>query len=54
MSQVGFSKDDEVIEALMSDRSNEELSVRIAVLALGWDRGAGDVGAGKEQFPTTS
>ena len=51
MSQVRFAKDDEVIEALMANRFDEALSVRVTVRALRWDGDAGDTAAGKEEFP---
>ena len=54
MAQVRFAKDDEVIEALMPDQSDEAFSVRVAVRTLGWDGDAGDAAAGKEPFLTAS
>ena len=51
MSQVGFAKNDEVIETLLANGFYETLSVGVTVRALLWDGDAGDAAAGKEQLP---
>ena len=53
-SQVGFTKDDEVIEALIANGLDEALSVWIAVGALRRDGYAGDAAAGEEKLPVLS
>ena len=53
-SQVGFTKDDEVIEALIANGLDEALSVSIAVQALRRDGDAGDAATGEGKLPVPS